>query len=473
MTIKHKPFWTWLLSALTLLLLVGITVTATAQIPTATVTAPTEIYFFHSYTCPHCEKQKPLMEEIDTQYEDIKVHIVEIHQQSDQWQDFREQQSLTSGAVPRTQVGDRSFIGYSETDGPLEYIEPHQGYVGYRNQIIQAIADASGHDLKLAIAPTATAHVGGGGVFPWWILGLPVLYGASYGVLRKRLQQPAQQRYWLGGLGAIAILSIFLAISSVPDTTIRTVAEQLPFPLFVGIIALVDGFNPCAFTVLIILLSLLTHTKRRRDMAVVGGTFILTSAVMYFLFILVMISLGSVLFEQYSRTFLLLLGLGVILAGMINLKDYIWFKRGISLSLSAQDQKSVTQKASRIVRQLNLSDHRRVQYAAVITSTITLGIFVNLIELGCTAILPVVYMASLVNVCATEPYPFLCYSAWTALYALIYIIPLGLILVNFMYSFRSTRLSEQQGRQLKLMSGLFMVLCGLVMLFRPELLLSS
>ena len=41
------------------------------------------------------------------------------------------------------------------------------------------------------------------------------------------------------------------------------------------------------------MLSLLTYTQRRRDMAVIGGTFIITSAVMYFLFIMLMIRLGD------------------------------------------------------------------------------------------------------------------------------------------------------------------------------------
>jgi len=42
--------------------------------------------------------------------------------------------------------------------------------------------------------------------------------------------------------------------------------------------------------------------------------------------------------------------------------------------------------------------------------------------------------------------------------------------VNFIYSFKSARLTETQGRRLKLVAGLFMVFFGLVMIFQPNLL---
>lgn len=81
-------------------------------------------------------------------------------------------------------------------------------------------------------------------------------------------------------------------------------------------------------------------------------------------------------------------------------------------------------------------------------------------------------MTTLINYCdARSLSPWLCFSSWTALYATIYILPLLLILTNFIYSFHSTRLSETQGRRLKLVAGVFMLFFGLVMLLRPELLL--
>lgn len=427
-----------------------------------------DIYFFHSETCPHCAEQMPLMETIEQYNEDVDIHFIEVNQDPDTWRIFRLRYGILSGAVPRTMIGDKSFVGYSSSDGPLEYAAICSGYIGYRNQILQAIADELGHEVYLANTIPIPEFQ-----FPWWILGLPIAYLASYFAFRKKLQQVQWQRYWIGGLAATGLLSLFLMIRFIPDAVIAQFAQTLPFPIFVATVALADGFNPCAFTVLIILLSLLTYTKRRRDMALIGGTFIFTSGVMYFLFIMIMIGVGSILIEYYGKLLMLILGTGITLAGLINIKDYFCFKSGISLSLSTNQQRQVSQKAGKIIRTLKTSIDHPSQILAALGGTIALAIFVNLIELGCTAILPVVYMTTLVSYCTTNSdfSSWLCYTPWTALYAAIYIVPLLLILVNFIYSFESSRFTESQGRKLKLIAGLFMLFFGLVMITKPNLLM--
>ncbi len=431
-----------------------------------------DVYFFHSETCPHCAQQKPLMERIDRYNDDVEVHLIEVFQDPQTWQAFLERYQITSTAVPRTFVADKSFIGYSDSDGPLEYVPVHSGYIGYRNQIIQAIEAAIGHKIRLTDTGNQSSTATPAEI-AWFPLALPALYLVSLPLVRRQLRQPQIKRYWLGGLATITILSLFLFVNGLPDVVIKTVAQQLPFPLFVSTIAIADGFNPCAFTVLIILLSLLTYTKHRRDMLLVGGTFIATSAVMYFLFILLMVLVGSFLLEQYGRVFLLLLGGGIAIAGIINLKDYFWFKQGVSLSLTEDQQLTISQKAGQIVRGLRAPAANRWQFLMALGGTVLLAVFVNVIELGCTAILPAVYMTTLVNYCAANfgSATLLCYSLWTGLYAVIYVIPLLLILANFIYSFESSRLTETQGRRLKLVAGLFMLFFGLVMLFKPDLLM--
>ncbi len=429
--------------------------------------AVVDVYFFHSEICPHCASQKPLMENIERYNEDVDVHFIEVRQYPNTWQAFRERYSITSGAVPRTFVGDKSFIGYSESDGALEYNPAYSGYIGYRNQIIQAISDAIGHEVHLQATVESPAFQ-----FPWWILGLPLLYLMSFPLLPQQLSQVQAKRYWFGGFLAICILSLFLVINLTPDVVVQQFARGLPFPLFVSALALADGFNPCAFTVLMILLSLLTYTKKRRDMALVGGTFITTSAGMYFIFILMMIGLGSILLEQYGKPLMLVLGTAIALAGLINIKDYFWFKQGVSLSLSTEQQLQISKKAGQIVRSLKASGGERMRFGAALGGTVLLAIFVNLIELGCTAILPVIYMTSLVNYCANNSASvWLCYIFWTGVYAFIYVIPLFLILGNFIYSFQSSRFTETQGRRLKLLGGMFMLFFGLVMIFQPTLLI--
>lgn len=431
-----------------------------------------DIYFFHSKTCPHCLKQKPVMEKLAQLNDEIKLHSYEVKEQSKIWQNFLHKHQLKSEAVPRTLIGNRQFIGYSESNGKLEYNEVYQAYIGYKNQIISAIETELGHPLNLAItggleAVNNSSHL----PLPWKILGLPILYLLAYTIVRKKIFfRQRNSFYWLG-LIALTTISGFWFIYIIPDGVIKEFAQGLPFPLFVATIALADGFNPCAFTVLIILLSLLTHTKSRKQMAVVGSTFVATSALMYFLFIMAMVFLGSLFLEKYGTIAMFLLGIVVMIAGLINLKDYFWFKQGFSLSLSAKQQLAVSKKASQISRKLQSGEKNKAMFFTALAGTVLLAVFVNIIELGCTAILPAVYMTSMIQYCSSNPW--LCYTFWTAIYAVIYIIPLVAILANFIYSFKSSRLSETQGKILKLTGGIFMVFFGLVMLLKPELLTFS
>jgi len=420
-----------------------------------------DVYFFYSDTCPHCHKQLQLMRPLAANNPDLRVYFHEVSKEPRVWRSFLEEHGITSASVPRTVIGDTSFIGYSETAENLEYSEPYKAYFGNPTQIIMAIEKELGHRVDLGdfVRPAALDRV----LPPYWPLFILLVYCLSYLPLRRRLQDRNRQRLWLGGLAAAFIASLFLLLGTIPDSRIQAWAESFPYPLFVFTIALADGFNPCAFTVLVILLSLLTHTRGRRDMALVGLTFIATSAVMYFLFIMVMVMVGSLFIEQYGSILMLTLGVIITLAGLINIKDYFFLHQGFSLGLSAEQQALFGRKASAIVRDLKQGSGR---LTFAIAATITLAIFVNIIELGCTAMLPAVYMTTLVR----KFDDYLSYGLWTAFYGVVYVIPLLLILANFIYLFSSVRLSEETGRRLKLAAGSFMLFFGLIMIFRPEML---
>ena len=137
-----------------------------------------DVYFFYSKNCPHCLRQKPLMEDINIYNPDVKVHLIEVSEDSQTWQDFRERYNIRSGAVSRTFIGEMSFVGCSESDGSLEYVSAYGGYIGYQNQILDAIATAVGYNLQLDTATTPWW-------FPWLVLRLPSLYPISFPLLEK------------------------------------------------------------------------------------------------------------------------------------------------------------------------------------------------------------------------------------------------------------------------------------------------
>ena len=60
--------------------------------------------------------------------------------------------------------------------------------------------------------------------------------------------------------------------------------SSLSLPALTVVLAGLDAFNPCAFFVLLFLLSMLAHQKSRKRMLLIGGVFVLISGLMYFAF---------------------------------------------------------------------------------------------------------------------------------------------------------------------------------------------
>jgi thiol-disulfide isomerase/thioredoxin len=108
--------------------------------------------------------------------------------------------------------------------------------------------------------------------------------------------------------------------------------QDFSLPVFTLIIAALDAFNPCAFFVLFFLLSLMVHHRSRAKMLVIGTTFVLCSGVMYFLFMAAWLNLFLLTNQLIYIT--ATAGLIAIIFGLINIKDYFFLNKGISLSLS-------------------------------------------------------------------------------------------------------------------------------------------
>lgn len=291
------------------------------------------------------------------------------------------------------------------------------------------------------------------------------LYLLAYLLLKRRARWP--DRFWLAGFFGLVIILVFILALTTPEYIIERYARGFPFPVFVFLIALADGFNPCAFTVLIVLLSLLTHTKSRRKMAIIGVVFIATSALMYFLFIIIIsVLIGTIISAGFRDLIFKIIGLVVVAAGLINLKDFFFFKKGISLGISDEHRGRIFKDAGRIVRRVDKAADRR-QLVLALAGTVVLASFVNLVEFGCTALFPTIYTAALFS--RYGPVLGFYHFAYTVFYSVVYVFPLLAILGNFLLFFKSERLSERQARILKLVGGLLMVLMGGALLLNLSL----
>ncbi|MCL5740018.1 MAG: glutaredoxin family protein [Betaproteobacteria bacterium] len=229
---------------------------------------------------------------------------------------------------------------------------------------------------------------------------------------------------------------------------------QLGLPLFTLAIGLLDGFNPCATWVLLFLLSLLVRLHDRRRMALIAGTFVLVSGAVYYALMAAWLNLFlAVGLSAPLRVGLALLAIAI---GAINTKDYFVWGRGVSLSIPEKAKPGLFERMRRVMNAPSLP--------AAMAGVALLAIAVNLIELLCTAGLPAIYTAILTQ----QGLGHLAYHGYLGLYIIGYITDDALMVTLAVSALASSKLTEQGGRWLKLLSGLVMLALGLVMLLRPQ-----
>lgn len=229
--------------------------------------------------------------------------------------------------------------------------------------------------------------------------------------------------------------------------------HEAPLPLVTVVLGLLDSFNPCAFFVLLFLLSLMAHAHSRGRMLTVGVVFVSISGLIYFLFMAAWLNLflatGGVAIVTT------LAGLTALVIGSLNIKDYFLFHRGPSLSIPERVKPTLYQRVRNLVQAAG--------YPSLLGGTALLAIAANSYELLCTAGLPMVYT----RILTLQGLPVWEYYAYLAFYNVVYVIPLLGIVIVFALTLGVHRLSEPGGRILKLISGVMMAEMGMVLLFAP------
>jgi len=425
-----------------------------------------DIFFFHSKTCPHCIKEKAFLDELENKYPELNIQYVEVAENHELFELMSERYETIAVGVPRTFINGTVFVGFTEENGPMEYLEGYKGYSGYKNQIEKAILEHLAENQIINLTGNEMCFEDPIDEEQTNIFFLPLallfLYGIFFIVFRKKIPK----NYLIGVLSALILVIFFYISQKIPSTKIVSFAKQFSFPVFTFIMGLLDGFNPCAFAVLAILLSLLVYAQSKKKMALIGIIFILTSSFMYFLFIIILLTLRAELLGAYKGPIRIVVGMIALTAGAINIKDFFFFKKGLSLTISKEKMGKIMQKMRDIVNEVKEAKTKKSLFMAII-GTIILAAFVNLVELGCTLILPIQYIEVLITNYGTQVA--LPHYLYIAFYCVVYVIPLFVILGSFLYTFKSERMTETKGKLLKLISGLVMLGLGLILLFKPEL----
>ena len=230
--------------------------------------------------------------------------------------------------------------------------------------------------------------------------------------------------------------------------------EEASLGLIAVIIGLVDGFNPCAMWVLLFLLSILINMKDRKRMWVIGFSFLITSALVY---LLIMGSWITVVSKMSDIIILRnIIALIALVGGIYNL--YNFFKpspTGCNVTGDTK-RKKIMDRIKEFCFQKN--------FFLALLGSICLAVSVNIVELACSAGLPIVFteILSLNNLSGFEHFIYL------LIYVFFFMLDDFVIFIIAMFTMKLTGISNKYSKYSHLIGGIIMVIVGILLIFKPE-----
>lgn len=184
--------------------------------------------------------------------------------------------------------------------------------------------------------------------------------------------------------------------------------------------------------VLLFMLSLLVGLANRPKMLLIAVTFVAVEGIAYFAFMAAW--LNMFLLIGLSRITELILGSIAGLAGVISIKDFWAFQRGISLSIPDAAKPGLYARRRRIIQAENI--------IAALIGTVMLALLVQAVELLCTAGLPALYT----RILTMQQLDRWVYYGYLALYNVAYMLDDVLVLAIGVITMSHYRLQEREGR---------------------------
>ena len=232
---------------------------------------------------------------------------------------------------------------------------------------------------------------------------------------------------------------------------------EYSLPALAMIIGMVDGFNPCAMWVLVYLISLIVSVNDRRKVWFLVGTFVLSSGILYFLFMTAW--LNVFLFMGYLHSLTLIIGLVALGAGILSVREFIQTKGQVVCMIGDVDSKKRTM--GRIERIVNSP-----MTLFSLFSIIVLAFIVNSIEFACSAALPAIFT----HILSLRNLPTFEYYGYILLYDLFFMLD-DLVIFGLAVLALNTTVGTRYAGYCKIIGGLVLVALGGIMVFWPELLI--
>ncbi|UCX03266.1 cytochrome C biosynthesis protein [Shewanella glacialimarina] len=401
-----------------------------------------KLHFFWSETCPHCRKAHPLIDALGERFDWITVedYLISETGNVDKLMAMGKRTGVEPKSVPYFAVCGEAIVGYNSHQVTGQYIierlvDCYQKQGGKAN-----IGDTLDDFLTLDNTPSEplfakcgdTSNVEDNAS----TCGMDSSIATEDTSVSTNTSKPHVQPVDIPLIGAVH-------------------PEQMSLPLLTVVLAGVDAFNPCAFFVLLFLLSIMVNAGSKKRMLLVGGIFVFFSGFIYFIFMSAWLNLFQLLGGGDGDIIITCAGVLALIAAGVNIKDYFYGRGDVSLSMSVENRGTLIKRMGKLSKTSSLP--------TMIIGSSVLAILANAYELLCTAGFPMIYTSvlSISNLDVMERYLYL------IAYNVVYVIPLATIVIVFSMTLGKRKLTEKEGEKLKLMSGVMMLGLGSMLVINP------
>jgi len=391
---------------MTLALLAALVLALSAAGAAQAAAADPTIEAFVREGCPHCAKAEAFLAQLGKEQPDLRIVIRDVQKEPAAMQRLQELARDHAGGmarVPAVFVGGQLFVGYSEE--------------ARTDRLIRG---------ALAGQRAATPHAAG---------------ESSTCEAEESLACP-------GGPGAGAAAPPEAFELSFFGRTLTL--DDVGLPAFTLAMGLLDGFNPCSMWVLLLMISILAPLNDRKRMLAIAGTFVLVEGIAYFVFMAAWLNLFLLI--GLSRPVTLVVAAIAILAGLINLKDFVAFGRGISLSIPDRAKPGIYQRMRGLL-------HAPTMGAAIVGAAV-LALLIQVVEFMCTSGFPALFT----RILTLKQLDTASYYGYMLLYNAAYMLDDVIVLGIGVVMLSRHRLQEKEGKVLKLISGLVMIGLGIYLI---------
>lgn len=365
------------------------------------------LYLFHGDGCPHCAEEEEFLEK----YEDslnIEMYEVWYDDENQAFMDkVRNIYGIDRNGVPLTIIGDTYFIGYTDAigkkiDRAIDYYRESDDYVDEISLIKNDESVEINDNFTLEDKENTDDYK----------IDVPVV-------------------------GKVNTVDVPVATAAV-------------------LIGLIDGFNPCAMWVLLFLISILIGMKDKKRMWALGLTFLITSALVYmiimFSWLNIVVSIAASKLARYA------IGAFAIVGGVINLRSYLKSQDSGCTVVDDNKRKKIFTRIKKFTSEKS--------FILAILGVMALAISVNVIELACSAGLPLIFTQLL----ALNKVSGFMGFVYTLLYIFFFLIDDLVIFFIAMFTMNVTGISTKYNKYSHLFGGLLMLVIGLLLIFNYKVL---